>query len=229
MCEPLHIKQINVWHDSVHRSGEQNMAVDELLMSSVSDLSVVRFYLWGNPTVSFGYFYKLEEAKQAFENTEQLNYVRRWTGGGVVDHRIDLTYTLVIPKCHPLANLRGAESYRIIHVAVASALSAQGVSCEVIVENAGDGSAACFENPVAYDIVSGEGNKLAGAGQKRSRYGLLHQGSVAGVKDTVRWQQDFLKAIASETLKWQPDSKLLDESVNLAQEKYQTDAWLKKR
>ncbi len=229
MSDSQHIEQIRVWQDPVPRSGEQNMAIDELLMTSVSDLSVLRFYEWSEPTVSFGYFDKLAEAQKAFSDDENLNYVRRWTGGGVVDHRIDLTYTLVIPKSHPLANLRGAESYRIIHEAVASALNDQGVDCKVIAENAGDGNAACFENPVAFDIVCDNGNKLAGAGQKRSRYGLLHQGSVVGVKASTQWQKYFLTALGSKMIDWSPSIDLLDESVRLGEEKYKTKEWLTKR
>lgn len=205
------------------------MAIDELLLSSIADVAVLRYYDWSEPTVTFGYFNTLRSARAAISEAEEINYVRRWTGGGVVDHRTDLTYTLIIPKCHPMANLRGAESYRIIHEAVATALNAQGVVCKLTGENSDNASAACFENPVAYDIVTPEGRKLAGAGQKRSRHGLLHQGSVVGIANPFQWKIDFLIALTSEIDDWSPSPELLAESTTLAGQKYRTDAWLEKR
>jgi lipoate-protein ligase A len=41
------------------------------------------------------------------------------------------------------------------------------------------GGALCFQNPVEHDVMDCDGRKLAGAGQRRTRFGLLHQGSVA--------------------------------------------------
>jgi len=44
------------------------------------------------------------------------------------------------------------------------------------------GSDACFQNPVAHDVVDATGHKIAGAGQRRNRTGMLHQGSVITAK-----------------------------------------------
>ena len=43
----------------------------------------------------------------------------------------------------------------------------------------------CFQQPVRYDLVDELGNKLAGAGQRRGKQGLLHQGSVQAVTDQI--------------------------------------------
>ena len=127
--------------------------------------------------MSLGCFQSLAEARGIFGDTPR--YVRRWTGGGIVDHRADCTYTLVIPKSEPLAGSRGSESYCAIHKAVAACLQREGQVCELASEDSNQSSNACFEKPVQWDLLSGEGGKLAGAGQRRGREGILHQGSVA--------------------------------------------------
>jgi len=219
-----------LWNDPSARSGEENMAIDELLLNQISDHPLLRIYQWNQPSISFGYFETLASAKASFpEHGQPLNYIRRWTGGGIVDHRIDLTYTLIIPRSHPMASLRGAESYRIIHEAVAAALNAQAIPCQVIPANTGNGAAACFANPVAYDITSSDGAKLAGAGQKRSRYGLLHQGSVIGIKDKLQWQKDFVTQLTKNAHIWQPAAELLHQATELSAKKYATEEWRMKR
>lgn len=91
---------------------------------------VIRFYKWDGDWVSYGYFQSLEKARALFG--EEVDYVRRWTGGGIVDHRGDETYTLVIPSSEKAAGLRGDEGYRAIHEAVVAYLRANGPNAELI-------------------------------------------------------------------------------------------------
>ncbi|MGC4016651.1 MAG: hypothetical protein QM755_19355 [Luteolibacter sp.] len=152
------------------------MAVDEWLLETAAQ-PVLRVYRWQPGWGSIGYFGSLAEARGNFPD---LDWVRRWTGGGTVDHRSDWTYTLVVPMGFTLAQTRGAESYRVLHAALAAILPLEGIDARL--SDGGDetGAASCFENPVCHDLIDAMGRKLAGAGQRRSRQGLLHQGSVAG-------------------------------------------------
>lgn len=168
--------QLRVWRDDQPRSGPENMAVDQWLMENVGDLPVLRIYDWAGDWVSLGYFQSLAEARGIFGQGPR--YVRRWTGGGIVDHRSDLTYTLAIPRSHELAGKRGNESYCAIHREIARCLGEGGIACDLTSEDSRNDSAACFEKPVAWDLLGEDGRKLAGAGQRRSRWGVLHQGSV---------------------------------------------------
>ena len=87
------------WNDVVPRKGSENMAVDQFLLERAQRYPILRVYQWSEPSISFGYFHKLEEVELTYPpNGGLLNYVRRWTGGGIVDHRLDLTYTLVVPR-----------------------------------------------------------------------------------------------------------------------------------
>lgn len=222
------LTELLLWHDSTPRSGAMNMAADQVLLENISTLPVLRFYSWDRPSVSFGYFESLSNARTTFHD-DNLDYIRRWTGGGIVDHSADLTYTLAFPSAHPWARMRGAESYRIIHQAVAMALKETEIECELITANTGDGSAACFTNPVAYDIITPTGKKLAGAGQKRSRHGILHQGSVIGITDISQWQQSFTEALTESTIPWTPEVSFFDAADELANSRYRTQAWIEKR
>ena len=119
--------------------------------------------------------------------------VRRATGGGVVSHLNDWTYSLIAPAGSALAEAKATESYRSVHAAIADALALLGVPAELVpcprescgVAGAGEGGAArqpgvCFVRPETYDVVRGDdGRKLAGAAQKRTRAGILFQGSLS--------------------------------------------------
>jgi lipoate-protein ligase A len=61
---------------------------------------------------------------------------------------------------------------------IANCLGEGGVPCGLTTENSGKKTVACFEKPVAWDLLGADGEKIAGAGQRRSRKGILHQGSV---------------------------------------------------
>lgn len=169
------LERLQVWMDPVLRTGPEAMAVDELLLETAK-IPLLRVYGWQENWGSIGYFGKLADAEAAFPG---LNWVRRWTGGGVVDHRQDWTYSLIIPQGERLADLRGVESYRFIHGCLAQALVAEGIEVRLSHGEQENGEAACFENPVHSDLIVGNGVKIAGAGQRRSKQGLMHQGSVA--------------------------------------------------
>jgi lipoate-protein ligase A len=70
-----------------------NMAIDEALLESLT-LPAVRFYRWQSPALSFGYFGRFADVA-SYQSERDL--VRRWTGGGIVFHGEDLTYSILIP------------------------------------------------------------------------------------------------------------------------------------
>jgi lipoate-protein ligase A len=153
------------------------MAVDQWL-AETCEVPVLRSYRWTPGWGSFGYFVKMADLP-----AKGLKWVRRWTGGGIVDHRADWTYTLFIPVGFGLAEARGAESYRVIHSALVAALRAAGMEARLSGEMPAAAGGECFLQPVEYDVMDAGGRKIAGAGQRRTADGLLHQGSVAGPDD----------------------------------------------
>jgi len=218
---------LQCWIDPVARDGPHAMAVDEWLCG-VADVPVLRVYPWDGDWCSLGYFGEIQTAQARIDCP---NWVRRITGGGVVDHRSDWTYSLVIPKSEPAANWRGDASYRAVHQALAAVLRAEGIDCRLSSGAAVAGEALCFSNPVDHDIVAPDQRKIAGAGQRRSREGLLHQGSVAvpvnGTKSTHR-----ALALAKELAQFvkpadfQPDSETVRRMID---ERYGCFDWLARR
>jgi lipoate-protein ligase A len=147
------------------------MAVDEALLR-LAQTPLLRIYGWEIPCVSIGYFQKATVAPS------DRPFVRRYTGGGLVEHGRDLTYTLVLPADHPLTTAGTLPSYRSIHQAVAHALQQCGVGCSLATAEPKKDDPSCFLKPVPADVLDSAGNKLAGAAQRRTKQGCLHQGSI---------------------------------------------------
>ena len=221
-------RELLLWMDPVKRSGPAAMAVDEWLLDTV-ERPVLRVYRWDGDWASIGYFGKIAEARGLFG---EGGLVRRWTGGGMVDHRADWTYSVVAPQSEPLAGWRGAESYRRLHEALAETLMAEGVLTRLSQGEGETGAALCFENPVSYDLLGADGGKLAGAGQRRSRLGLLHQGSVArGVLDEDASRQraeNFAGRISATWEVFRGDPNAAEIADRLGR-RYVRDEWLNRR
>ncbi len=217
-------EKLQLWVDPVLRTGPEAMAVDEWLLETTA-VPVLRIYQWLGDWASIGYFGKMAEARAAFSGAD---WVRRWTGGGIVDHRADWTYTIVAPSSEPLANWRGAESYQRIHAALAAALRAEGITARLSNGAEETGAAACFKNPVNHDLIDSDRGKLAGAGQRRSRQGLLHQGSVAGREIFPQRGKNFSDQLARkwEQFSFQPDPEDL---ARRTAARYSRPEWTERR
>lgn len=197
-------------------SAAANMAADFLLLKRYPDKTRARFraYGWHRPAFTFGYSQKIAWVRaQLPADADGAELVRRPTGGGLVDHRDDWTYALVIPRGHALETARAVDSYRAVHAALAEALRACGQpaalkeSCEKPPEGAEDeagcsasaGPTICFTRPELYDVLHPDsGLKIAGAAQKRTKEGLLFQGSLLrSVADRIRDYDTFHAAFVA--------------------------------
>jgi lipoate-protein ligase A len=76
---------------------------------------------------------------------------------------------------------------------------------------------------VRYDIVAGT-SKIAGAAQRRTRWGLLHQGSI----QMPRVSLDLAKAFTAQAHKTNISQDVLQAAHQIARQKYATDEWLRK-
>lgn len=217
-----------------------NMASDFLLLQAYPEPDHARFraYGWHRPAFTFGFSQKLDWVRTQLPPESDAELCRRPTGGGVVDHSNDWTYALVIPRGHPVCDLRAVESYRGVHACLADALRERGVPA-VLKESCGPdpdacppGPGVCFQRAEFHDVVREPGGeKIAGAAQKRSKRGLLFQGSVwrpaAGDIDWDAFGAAFTENLArflgaaAESSPW-PDYHGLDDDLR---EQYASPEW----
>ncbi|QYY36819.1 hypothetical protein [Ruficoccus sp. ZRK36] len=219
-------------------SAAANMATDLMLLEAypVSDTPRFRHYGWSDPAWSFG-------LSQTFNETHErilalpCELVRRPTGGGLVDHLNDWTYALVVPPGARGYRDGPAALYRLVHEKIAAALAQQGLASELHAIKSTDGlHAVCFEQPEQYDLTLPGGEKIAGAAQKRTRDGLLVQGSITRALpvsiDWIQFEKDFTTGLAAlfDTTPTPVDAPAWDEQ-RLAREtaRFASAAWTRKR
>jgi lipoate-protein ligase A len=225
-------------------SAAENMARDFLLLqrwpAGAPDAARFRHYEWRSPAFTFGYSQKIAFVRSQLPQGERWDLCRRPTGGGIVDHREDWTYALVIPRAHPLEQVRARESYRTVHECLAQALNALGVNAALQAESKAEDEklpGVCFERAEVHDVVMADGRKVAGAAQKRSKHGLLLQGSIwrpaAGREiDWENFGQLFAERLGralggeAQASPW-PD--IDDEEVQALTDQYSTQEWIEGR
>jgi lipoate-protein ligase A len=212
------LTELQVWHDAEARDGPTNMAMDEWLWHH-STAPLLRVYHWSGEWMSIGYF------SEASAVPEGRTFVRRPTGGGLVDHRADWTYTLIVPRGHALAELPGAESYRMVHQALCDVLMSEGQACRLLADDVTEQSDFCFRQPVRHDLVDDEGHKLAGAGQRRGKQGLLHQGSVQAIHKKSVQRVLALAVHLAHTVEEVSLMPNMIEVQRIAEESYRQPSW----
>lgn len=213
------------------------MALDFLLLQRYPAANAPRFrhYHWRKASFTFGYSQKIEFVRSTLPPGESFDLCRRPTGGGIVDHRDDWTYTLVIPRGHALEDLRATQSYREVHECLTQALQRQGIAAVTKpLAPVEDPAGVCFQRAELFDVVHAQtGAKIAGAAQKRNKHGLLVQGSLwrpatGAPLDDDRLQTDFAALLAArlevgaEPTPW-PD--LNEEEVSALTEQYSSPEW----
>jgi lipoate-protein ligase A len=227
---------LDVYLDHASHSAAMNMAVDEALLEHATVPSI-RLYQWHSPALSFGYFGRFSDVA-CYERERDL--VRRWTGGGIVFHGRDLTYSILIPVSDAAFDESSISIYEKVHRALVDALACSGkravvaggvdpgrnrIAMRAVVSAGGYN---CFANPVRADVMI-DGRKIAGAAQRRTRRGLLQQGSIQGIDLENGLVERFAEQLSNDC-----DPLSLPKSVQcrareIAAQKYATDAWLRKR
>ena len=211
-----------------------NMALDEALLENISQLGqpVLRFYGWTEPAATFGYFQKFSEVAAA---TKLRPLMRRPTGGGIVPHDADWTYSAIFPPGHEWHSLKAEESYRRIHDWLRLAFAELKIETELAPCCKKTLPGQCFIGHEKFDLLW-RSKKIAGAAQRRNKSGLLIQGSVQPPLLKLA-RDDFeaaMRAVAEKNfaVTWKnfaPDSELRTHAETLAQEKFSQTNYNQKR
>ena len=212
------------------------MAIDEALLLTAK-IPSIRFYRWSSPALSFGYFGKFADVA---DYGVERDLVRRWTGGGIVFHGDDLTYSIVIPAGDPVFGESSMSIYEKIHCALRNALAANGGGVELAAMGRDAAlrrprtaqravpTNMCFANAVRADVMI-DGRKIAGAAQRRTRAGLLQQGSIQGVDLGNGLAERFAKELSHNREMRSLRDRVQNRAEEIAARKYATEDWLRKR
>jgi len=202
-----------------------NMALDEALLESAPHrcAPVLRFYGWTEPAATFGYFQKHAEVATL---TKLHPLIRRPTGGGIVPHDADWTYSFVVPPNLEWYSLSAEASYRCIHDWLRLAFVELGVETELAPCCKKSLPGQCFIGHEKFDLLW-HGKKIAGAAQRRKKQGLLIQGSVQPPPKPLKRElfEAAMAAVAQKAFgvswtKFAPAASLHDLTEILVREKY---------
>jgi lipoate-protein ligase A len=211
-----------------------NVALDEALLENASRLNapVLRFYGWTAPAATFGYFQKISEVERA---TPLRPLIRRPTGGGIVPHDADWTYSAVFPPGHEWHSLKAEESYRRIHDWLRRTFAEMNVATELAPCCKKSLPGQCFVGHEKHDLLW-HGKKIAGAAQRRNQLGLLIQGSVqppplALAREVFEIAMGLAaeKTFGVQWLRFAPDAGLGEGTDRLTLKKYGSVEYIRQR
>lgn len=167
--------------------GPENMAIDEALLECFDpkrSLPLLRLYGWTPPAFSCGRFQKPEEILDADRcKADGIPVVRRITGGGIIYHTQELTYSLVCPAdaIPESRNVKAAffhlTSFLLTFYRKLGLAPAYAVDCQAGDRRLGERTPLCFAGMESCDILIG-GKKIGGNAQRRLKEVIFQHGSI---------------------------------------------------
>lgn len=167
------------------KSAEENMRFDAQLLENAKDFlhPVLHFYEWESPSATYGYFAD-PTALLFLSEIGPLDLARRPTGGGVIFHIWDFAFSILVPASSALYSVNTLNNYALINAVVLSSIeSFLGNNATLYltpqdeVSSAKDCKHFCMAKPTQYDVML-KNKKVAGAAQRKTKNGFLHQGSI---------------------------------------------------
>src|SRR5581483_3463919 len=174
--------------DTGKQSAEENMRFDAELLEKAERFTkpVLHLYEWEGDCATYGYFIdpakllNLDKAKE-----KSLSLARRPTGGGIIFHIWDMAFSVMVPAQCPEFSTSTLDNYAFVNNAVLAAIKdflkdQPPLFLTSIDFSPWDSDCAhfCMAKPTKYDVMW-EGKKVAGAAQKKTKKGFLHQGTIA--------------------------------------------------
>ena len=201
--------------------GDYNMAEDMACLQSCEQKltpPTIKLYGWGEPTLTIGY---TQQPKKLIniERARQLDIpiIRRPTGGRVLLHSEELTYSLIAPIDHPLFGGDLKDSMYVISEMLINSLVKLGFSKESIqfappFNSRSQNMPACFSLANHYELTC-RGKKIIGSAQRRMKRAFLQHGSII-----LKFDRPLLNSLlyfkkpqlAEENLK-----KLIESSISI--------------
>ena len=184
--------------------GEENMRQDREALESQRDpgaLPVVRLYRWSEPTLSYGRLQSKEAAQAMAAALGARAVVQRPTGGGMVFHDSDLSFSVVWRRDHPGLPPCVKNVYRLFHEAIAHEFRSQGM--DVLLHQVEGPKrtlpGACYQD-FSQDDILWKGQKLVGGALRVTSWGRLYQGNfkLSPLLGKGNWGMSLINAFKSK-------------------------------
>ncbi len=194
--------------DSPKMSAKANMDFDKSLLENFDGTPLFRLYSWEDNSFTIGRFQKLEE----IQNIERFgtNYAKRMTGGGLLLHGFDVSYSIVLPISQ-LGRRGVKESYEFLCQFILNFYKDLGFKsawAKDILSDSLSKSPFCQEGFEPYDIII-EGKKIGGNAQKRTKNLILQHGSIPLRKDKRKYSGYSLEELGIELSEKETKERLL--------------------
>lgn len=187
--------------ESHPKSAEENMRFDAELLEKADRFSnpILHFYEWSEDSATYGYFTDPSKFLNLAQTAKlSLQLARRPTGGGIVFHIWDMAFSVLVPASCPEFSMNTLENYGFVNNAVLSAVK-EFLDDRPPLELTRDDypsldsqcSHFCMAKPTKYDVMW-EGKKVAGAAQRKTRNGFLHQGTIALILPPMEYLEQVL-------------------------------------
>ena len=164
--------------DTGKASAQANMDYTRQLLLQTHVEPLLHLYEWNSGSISHGFaIAPWKYLNQATCQKENIDVVARPTGGGIVLHDYDYTFSLFLPSTHPLSALPLKQIYHKINQQLQQILL-KSFSIEPMLSMTTQSGPVCCAAAVEHDLVC-HGKKLLGAALRKNNKVLLYQGSIA--------------------------------------------------
>ena len=154
-----------------------NMAIDEALAISCQQ-PILRVYQWKPKAISIGYNQDLmKEINVDYCKKNNIDIVRRITGGKAVFHDDELTYSFIVPENLNLLPKDVVESYKKIAEALIISLKNIGLNANIEKINEKINTPICFNSSNWYELTVND-KKISGSAQRRFDGKILQHGPI---------------------------------------------------
>lgn len=182
-------------------SAEENMQIDTKLLEELNEHSapVLHLYDWKGDCATYGYFVDPFDflSREGVEKRE-VHLARRPTGGGIIFHIWDFAFSVAVPSHSRHFSQNTLDNYEFVNSAVLQAAKEflqTNEPLEIIPDDFAAKDAAskrfCMAQPTKYDVIL-QGKKIAGAAQRKTKQGFLHQGTISLMMPPKDYLEDVL-------------------------------------
>jgi len=152
-----------------------------MIIRAAAGCPVARVYEWSRPALSFPRSANLAKIRTSWLEESGISVVRRPTGGGILVHGWDLSFSVAVPGKHPAAAGSISAAGRLLASPVLEALCSMGYDVAFREKESpaacGHVPGICFLQRSDLDIMMGK-RKVAAFAQRRTSEVIFQHGSV---------------------------------------------------